>query len=127
MMKEKLVLNIQEVAKVAKVSAATVYRVLNGLACAKEECSNKVLEAIKELGYKANTVTGNGLTGNKNCYSYTLGVEIPFAGKMFSSYYEMQVVKSVDPSDFLDSLAKVDLQNQHSYNRFLLLKLFGLY
>lgn len=125
MMKEKLVLNIQEVAKVAKVSAATVYRVLNGLSCAKEECSHKVLEAIKELGYKANNIAGSNPVGSKDYY--TLGVEIPFEGKMFSSYYEMQVVKGVDTSNFLDTLTKVDMQSQHSYNRFLLLKLFGLY
>lgn len=125
MMKEKLILNIQEVARVAKVSAATVYRVLNGLAGAREECSHKVLEAIKELGYKVNNVAGDTLVESKSYY--TIGVEVPFEGKIFSSCYEMQVVKVVDTLNILDTLTKVEGQSQHSYNRFLLLKLFGLY
>jgi LacI family transcriptional regulator len=42
---------IKDVAKQAKVSTATVSRVLNGLSGFSKETEEKVLRAIKELGY----------------------------------------------------------------------------
>ena len=48
------VVTISEVADYAGVSQATVSRVLNGTAKVREEVSERVRDAIKELGYNPN-------------------------------------------------------------------------
>ncbi|MGE5551846.1 MAG: LacI family DNA-binding transcriptional regulator [Bacteroidota bacterium] len=47
---------IREVAKQAKVSTATVSRVLNGVGYVAEETRNRVLETVTRLGYRPNGI-----------------------------------------------------------------------
>ncbi len=47
---------IKDVAREAKVSIATVSRVLNNSAVVTDETRQKVLEAIKKTGYKPNAL-----------------------------------------------------------------------
>jgi LacI family transcriptional regulator len=72
---------IKDVAKQANVSTATVSRVLNGLSGYSKETEEKVLLAIKELGYLPNAFA-RGLVSNK---SNTLGILFPEVSSQFSS------------------------------------------
>lgn len=70
---------IQEVAKKANVSVATVSRVMNGNYPVKTETRNAVLKAIDELNYIPN-MQARELTQKK---STTIGVVVPSINNMF--------------------------------------------
>jgi LacI family transcriptional regulator len=73
---------IKEVAKVAKVSTATVSRIVNGVAFGySTETKTRVLTVIDELGYTPNTIARTMIT-RKSC---TIGVLLPDLISMFSS------------------------------------------
>jgi LacI family transcriptional regulator len=72
---------IKDVAKYANVSTATVSRVLNGQGGYSKATEEKVLLAIKELGYQPNAFA-RGLISNK---SNTLGILFPEVSSQFSS------------------------------------------
>lgn len=72
-------ITIQEVAKYANVSVATVSRVMNGNYPVKEETRIKVLDAIDKLNYIPN-MQARELTRQK---SATIGVVIPSITNMF--------------------------------------------
>jgi LacI family transcriptional regulator len=73
---------IKEVAKAAKVSTATVSRIVNGVAFGySAETKAKVLTVIDELGYTPNTIARTMIT-RKSC---TIGVLLPDLISMFSS------------------------------------------
>lgn len=72
---------IKDVAKKAKVSTATVSRILNDLPGYKPETKETVLKAIAELGYQPNAVA-RGLINKK---TNTIGVLFPDVSSMFSS------------------------------------------
>jgi LacI family transcriptional regulator len=72
---------IEDVAKKAKTSIATVSRVLNNKTGFSEETRNRVLEAIKETGYESNAIA-RSLKKNK---TNTLGVLIPNISSMLSA------------------------------------------
>ncbi|WP_144480738.1 LacI family DNA-binding transcriptional regulator [Cytobacillus oceanisediminis] len=82
---------IKDVAKQAKVSTATVSRVLNGLSGFSKETEEKVLRAIKELGYQPNAIA-RGLVSNK---SNTVGILFPEVSSQFSSNILRGVEKAV--------------------------------
>jgi DNA-binding LacI/PurR family transcriptional regulator len=63
-------MNLEEVAKLAKVSTATVSRVLNNASSVKTSTRNRVLKAVAELKYQPNLHARN-LAGGR---SRTLGV-----------------------------------------------------
>jgi len=70
---------IKDVAKHAKVSIATVSRVINNSPLASTESKRKVMQAIKELGYEPNALA-RGLVSRK---SNTIGVLIPDVSNQF--------------------------------------------
>ena len=72
---------IKDVAKLANVSIATVSRVLNGQSGYSKATEEKVLFAIKELGYKPNAFA-RGLINKK---SNTIGILFPEVSSQFSS------------------------------------------
>ncbi|MGI8314145.1 LacI family DNA-binding transcriptional regulator [Halobacillus mangrovi] len=72
---------IQDVAKAANVSIATVSRVLNNQPGFSEKTRLKVLEAIEELGYQPNAIA-RGLV-NRN--TGTIGVLFPSVSGMLSA------------------------------------------
>ena len=79
---------IQEVAKKANVSVATVSRVMNGNYPVKEETKEAVLKAIEELNYIPN-MQARELTKQK---STTIGVVVPSLSNMFFP----EVVNGID-------------------------------
>lgn len=70
---------IKDVADRSGVSIATVSRVINGASVVSEKSRRKVMEAIKELGFKPNQ-TARNLVLQKNS---TIGIIIPFMGNQF--------------------------------------------
>ena len=68
-----MTVTIYDVAREAKVSMATVSRVLNGTAVVKDETKQRVLDAIERLGYRPNAVA-RGLASKK---TRTIGVIVP--------------------------------------------------
>lgn len=61
---------LKEIAQKCNVSAATVSNILNGKAKAGEETRQKVLQAVKEMGYQPNYIA-QGLRNSKTC---TIGI-----------------------------------------------------
>ncbi|HET7627655.1 MAG TPA: LacI family DNA-binding transcriptional regulator [Bacillales bacterium] len=72
---------IKDVAKKAKVSTATVSRILNDLPGYSAKTKEKVLQAIEELGYQPNAVA-RGLIMKK---TRTIGVLFPDVSNSFAS------------------------------------------
>ncbi len=72
---------IKDVARKANVSVATVSRVLNHQSGYSEETKQKVLQAIKEMGYQPNAIA-RGLINKR---TQTIGVLFPKLSSMFSS------------------------------------------
>ena len=74
---------IKEVSELAKVSQATVSRVLNGHSTVKEANKTKVFKAIKELGYKPNTFAQALASSNSNSIGMLVGaLDGPFYGPL---------------------------------------------
>ncbi|MBI5961538.1 MAG: LacI family DNA-binding transcriptional regulator, partial [Chloroflexi bacterium] len=65
---------IRDVAERAGVGIGTVSRVLNGSPSVSEETREKVLEVIRELGFRPNSAARQ-LSGGK---TFTIGVVSPF-------------------------------------------------
>jgi len=86
---------IEDVAKLAKVSIATVSRVINNSSAnVREETRNRILEAIKELDYHPNALA-KGLQLNK---TMNIGVIIPD----ISNPYYAEIVRGIqDEADEL--------------------------
>ncbi|WP_332698381.1 LacI family DNA-binding transcriptional regulator [Halalkalibacter lacteus] len=72
---------IKDVAKKANVSIATVSRILNEQKGYSAKTKERVLEAIKELGYQPNAVA-RGLINKR---TQTIGILFPDVSSMFSS------------------------------------------
>lgn len=72
---------IKDVAKQAKVSVATVSRILNGLEGYTEETKQRVLATIDELGYQRNAVARGLVMKNTN----TIAVLLPQVSTIFHS------------------------------------------
>ncbi|MBA4496447.1 LacI family DNA-binding transcriptional regulator [Paenactinomyces guangxiensis] len=72
---------IKDVAKKAKVSVATVSRVLNNQPGYSEKTKKKVLQVIKEMGYQPNAIA-RGLINKR---TQTIGVLFPSVSSLFSS------------------------------------------
>lgn len=71
--------NIKDVAKKAGVSISTVSNVINGTKFVGEELTEKVNEAIKELGYQANEMAAS----MKRKSTKNIGVILPNIGMVF--------------------------------------------
>lgn len=69
--KEKVLNGVKEIARRAKVSIATVDRVLHNRAGVSEKTKAKILEIIKELDYKPN-ILARRLASSKTMHLYTL-------------------------------------------------------
>ncbi len=76
---------IYEVSELAKVSLATVSRVMNGNARVSEKTRDKVLAAMKELGYRPNTIAQSLASNRSNCIGLLVSeIHGPFFGQMMS-------------------------------------------
>jgi len=79
---------IYDVAREAKVSMATVSRVLNGTAVVKDETKKRVVDTISRLGYRPNAVA-RGLASKK---TKTIGVIVPDVSAAFVA----EVVRGIE-------------------------------
>ncbi|MBN1897961.1 MAG: LacI family DNA-binding transcriptional regulator [Spirochaetes bacterium] len=82
----------RDVAKKAGVSFMTVSRVINKKINVDENTRQKVLKAIRELGYYPN-VLGRGLNRNK---TEAIGVVIPTCSHLFSTQYYLELLRGVE-------------------------------
>ncbi len=85
---EKQTITIYDVAREAKVSMATVSRVVNGNANVKKETKDKVEEVIARLGYRPNAVA-RGLASRRTT---TIGVIIPDV----TDHYFAELARGID-------------------------------
>jgi LacI family transcriptional regulator len=83
-----LTVTIYDVAREARVSMATVSRVLNGTAVVKDDTKQRVLDAIQKLGYRPNAVA-RGLASKK---TRTIGVIVPDVSAAFVA----EVVRGIE-------------------------------
>ena len=85
---QDVTVTIYDVAREAKVSMATVSRVLNGTAVVKEDTKKRVQDAIARLGYRPNAVA-RGLASKK---TRTIGVIVPDVSAAFVA----EVVRGIE-------------------------------
>ncbi|WP_067622797.1 substrate-binding domain-containing protein [Alicyclobacillus acidiphilus] len=88
---------IYDVAREAKVSMATVSRVINGTAVVKDDTKKRVLDAISRLGYRPNAVA-RGLASKR---TRTIGVIVPDVSAAFVA----EMVRGIE-----------DIANMYDYN-----------
>lgn len=78
--------NIYEVAELAGVSLATVSRVINPGAKVSEKTRQKVLDAMRELGYQPNSIAQSLATRSSNAVGVVVSeLHGPFFGAMISA------------------------------------------
>jgi LacI family transcriptional regulator len=78
--------NIYEVAELAGVSLATVSRVINPGAKVSEKTRQKVLDAMRELGYQPNSIAQSLATRSSNAIGVVVSeLHGPFFGAMISA------------------------------------------
>lgn len=83
-----MTVTIYDVAREAKVSMATVSRVLNSTAVVKDDTKQRVVDAIAKLGYRPNAVA-RGLASKK---TRTIGVIVPDVSAAFVA----EVVRGIE-------------------------------
>lgn len=83
--------NITDVAKEAKVSIATVSRVINNLPSVKEVNRAKVLKVIDKLNFRPN-ISARRLASNS---VNSIGIIWPFYNDMLGSYFFIELMKGI--------------------------------
>jgi LacI family transcriptional regulator len=87
---------IQEVARAAGVSPATVSRVLNGTARVSREKVRAVLKAVEELGYTPSPLAQSLATGR----SYAVGILVPSLSSPFYGPILEAITQELLPSEY---------------------------
>jgi len=103
-----MTITIYDVAREAKVSMATVSRVLNGTAVVKEDTKRRVVDAISRLGYRPNAVA-RGLASKK---TRTIGVIVPDVSTAFVAEVVRGIEDIATMYDYHIVLANSDAQVQ---------------
>ncbi len=85
-------INIYDVAQNAKVSSATVSRVINGSPHVREETKAKVMQSIKALGYTPSALARNLSTGD----THNIGFLVPDIENPFFSMILSGISKAAD-------------------------------
>jgi len=84
--------NFNDIAKIAKVSSATVSHVINKTRFVSPETSNKVLEAMQELNYKPNLLARSLATGITNTIGLVISdIKNPFYPEIIQGVEECAV------------------------------------
>ncbi len=65
-------LTIRDVARIANVSISTVSRVMNNTAPVEEETRQRVIDAVRRTGYKANTIAKALKSGRTNTIAFVI-------------------------------------------------------
>jgi DNA-binding LacI/PurR family transcriptional regulator len=85
--------NIYDVARRAKVSTATVSKVLSNTPYVSLETRQRVLEAVRELGYIP-SLAARSLTGNR---TFVIGLAIPYdPDYLFDDPFLLQIIRGVE-------------------------------
>lgn len=94
--------NIYDVARRAKVSTATVSKVLSNTPYVSDATKERVLQAVRELEYSP-SLAARSLTGNR---TFVIGLAIPYEPEyLFSDPFLLQVVRGVE-----------EVANERDYN-----------
>ena len=101
-----MTVTIYDVAREAKVSMATVSRVINGTAVVKEDTKRRVLDAIARLGYRPNAVA-RGLASKR---TRTIGVIVPDVSAAFVAEVVRGIEDIATMYDYAIILANSDAQ-----------------
>ena len=89
--------DIQEVARRAKVSTATVSRVLNGFVGVRKNTSERVRRAVAELNYIPNTSARNLRVGRSKLFGLIVSdIKNPFFPELIDSFEEMAARHGID-------------------------------
>jgi len=84
-------ISIEDVARLAGVSIATVSRVLNKLGSVKEKNRLKVLDVVKQLKFKPSVFAQRLATGKSN----VVALVIPRYEGMFYSFYVLELIRGI--------------------------------
>lgn len=94
--------NIYDVAKLAKVSTATVSKVLSNTPYVSDETKKKVMNAVVDLGYSP-SIAARSLTGNRR---FVIGLAIPYEPNyLFRDPFLLEVIQGIE-----------EIANEHDYN-----------
>ena len=113
--------NIYDVARQAKVSTATVSKVISNTPYVSEPTRQRVLQAIVELGYSPR-LAARSLTGNR---TFVIGLAIPYEPNyLFSDPFLLQIIQGIEETanerDYNLLLSTARHSNpQSAYNRLL--------
>jgi len=94
--------SIEDVARLAGVSVATVSRVINKLPSVKDKNRSKVAEAIKQLDFQPSILAQRLATGRSN----TVALVVPRYEGMFYSFYLLELIRGIGT---LCEVLKIDL------------------
>jgi len=83
--------SIEDVAKLANVSIATVSRVINKLSSVRDKNRIQVLEAVKKLNFQPSVFAQRLATGRSN----TVALVIPRYEGMFYSFYVLELIRGI--------------------------------
>lgn len=95
-------ISIEDVAKLANVSIATVSRVINKLSTVKDKNRQKVLDAVKSLNFQPSVSAQRLATGKNN----TIALVIPRYEGMFYSFYALELIRGIGT---MCEVLKIDL------------------
>ena len=109
-----MTVTIYDVAREAKVSMATVSRVLNGNPNVKPETRKKVKEVIKRLNYRPNAVA-RGLASKKTT---TVGVIIPDISNLYYSSLARGLDDIAEMYNYQTIIANTDNDPEKERNSF---------
>jgi LacI family transcriptional regulator len=84
-------ISIEDVARLAGVSIATVSRVLNKLPSVKEKNRVKVLDAVKQLKFQPSVFAQRLATGKSN----VVALVVPRYEGMFYSFYALELIRGI--------------------------------
>jgi DNA-binding LacI/PurR family transcriptional regulator len=85
--------NIYDVARLAKVSTATVSKVLSNTPYVSQQTKKRVLEAIEKLQYSP-SLAARSLTGSR---TYVIGLVVPYdPDYLFSDPFLLEVIRGVE-------------------------------
>jgi len=88
---DKTKYTIQDVARIANVSVATVSRVINNIPKVKPKTRQKVLQVVKQLNYIPNLVAKS----LKKKKTENIGLFVPMTEQFLSQYYFKEIVRGI--------------------------------
>ena len=89
--------NIKDVAARAGVSVATVSHVLNNTKRTRPETAERVLQAVRELGYVQNAAARNLAIGRSSIYGMLISdIRNPFFPEIMTAFQDQATLRDID-------------------------------